>query len=79
MLVSIDHECKLGAYFNAIREMQITDNEAYVKHLAHYTTDLLFYGCYWVEGIVWQDKFDVSYALGTYVKIIFDKNLQEIP
>ena len=74
-LVTADASCHFSLFFAGIKEKNPQSWEYLVGNLAHHTWDIIFYFCYMVQGAVWQNRFDISYAAGTFIRIFFDASL----
>ena len=76
LTASIEDACDLTTYFRDVFSLShIYSTDMYVSHLNSYMSDLVLYFGYFIRGMVWMDRFDVAYAIGTFIRILSMMNL----
>ena len=80
-LIIVDHECKLDAYFYRVVGFDWTNRDwvAWYSALSHHIPDMIMYFYYFIAGFVWYTPFDITYAIGTWVKYFVDLTIEELP
>ena len=70
-VTEIDSACEITEYVQQVYKTTttITDPNFYVYYLNEHSFDLVLYFGYLIRGMIWMDRFDVAYAVGTYIKI----------
>ena len=73
----IDSICYLDTYYTLLRRQYVSDWETWYGNLVHHYWTLTVYFFYFVYGAVWNTQYDMAFAVGIYMKVIFGVSFQD--
>ena len=76
-LVDIDAVCSIDWYFYKIRMKYVTNWEHWYANIVHNQWFFFLYFFYFLDGAVWNNIYDMAFAVGIYTRYSFEISLED--